>query len=72
MIKKQDSLEFHDDEVVRANIEDNFSMLPVLMLTLTQFITLDSVAGINGPLVMTSGTWCLLLGQTHHPPYPPS
>ena len=54
VITKQDGLKFHDDEVVRANIEDIFSTLPVLMLTLTQFVTLDSVAGIYGPLVTTA------------------
>ena len=51
VITKQDGLKYSEDEVVRSVIEDYFSTLPLLMLTLTQFVTLDSVAGIYGRLV---------------------
>lgn len=54
LITKQE----HSNPDIQKLVESNFATLPGVMLTLTQFVTLDSIAGIYSPFIFDN--WYLI------------
>merc|ERR1719471_144963 len=45
-------MRYSDDEKIRAIVQEYFRNIPVGMLTLVQFVTVDSIASIYHPLII--------------------
>merc|ERR1712241_810068 len=41
-----------DDEIIQALVTDSFPNIPIAMLTLLQFVSMDSIASIYHPLII--------------------